>query len=163
MQFLAPEIRTYAIFLCSALLLDVIRARVLISRRKSGSHVLIPDSQRKSRYPAGRNSASPWVCSIIGACKHPRLYLLNTQHLAIKYQPRPRPHHPRPGAPRRQRRSDTDGRGRSGRPLPIQPPREGGLPRCLGTRKHCCCCLDPVPLLRGGRGGTGTGSSTPAP
>jgi len=33
--------------------------------------------------------------------------------------PRSRPgvHHPRPGAPRRQRRGDADGRGRSGRPL----------------------------------------------
>ena len=43
-------------------------------------------------------------------------------------QPRPGPHHPRPGAPRRQRRGDADGRGRSGRPLLFQPPRERGLP-----------------------------------
>ena len=43
-------------------------------------------------------------------------------------QPRPGPHHPRPGAPRRQRRGDADGRGRPGRPLLFQPPREGGLP-----------------------------------
>jgi len=27
----------------------------------------------------------------------------------------------------------------------FQPPREGGLPRCLGTRSHCYCCLDPIP------------------
>ena len=55
-------------------------------------------------------------------------------------QPRPGPHHPRPGAPRRQRRSDADGRGRSGRPLLFQPPREGEttpLPR------HA----QPLPLL----------------
>ena len=45
---------------------------------------------------------------------------------------------------------DADGRGRSGRPLPFQPPREGGLPRCLGARSHCFCCLDPIPPLRGG-------------
>ena len=32
-------------------------------------------------------------------------------------RPRPGPHHPWPGAPRRQRRSDADGRGRSGRLL----------------------------------------------
>ena len=56
-------------------------------------------------------------------------------------QPRPGPHHPRPGAPRRQRRSDDDGRGRPGRPLSFQPPREGGLPRCQGTRSHGYCCL----------------------
>ena len=36
------------------------------------------------------------------------------------------PHHPRPGAPRRQRRGDADGRGRLGRPLLLKPPREGG-------------------------------------
>ena len=40
-------------------------------------------------------------------------------------------HHPRSGAPRRQQRGDADGRERSGRPLSFQPPREGGLPRCL--------------------------------
>ena len=32
----------------------------------------------------------------------------------------------------------------------FQPPREGGLPRCLGTRSHCYCCLDPIPPMRGG-------------
>jgi len=29
--------------------------------------------------------------------------------------------------------------------LLFQPPREGGLPRCLGARSHCYCCLDPPP------------------
>ena len=27
----------------------------------------------------------------------------------------------------------------------FQPPREGGLTRCLGTRSNCYCCLDPIP------------------
>ena len=67
-------------------------------------------------------------------------------------QPRLGPHYPRPGSPRRQRRSDADGQGRSGRPLLFQPPREGGLPRCLGTRSHCYCCLDPTPPNEGGKG-----------
>ena len=35
-------------------------------------------------------------------------------------QPRPGPHHPRPGAPRRQRSGDADERGRPGRPLLFQ-------------------------------------------
>ena len=60
------------------------------------------------------------------------------------------PHHPRPGAPRRERRGDADGRGRPGRPLLLQPPREGGLLRRLGARSPCYCCLDPIPPLRGG-------------
>ena len=68
-------------------------------------------------------------------------------------QPRPEPHHPRPSAPRRQRRIDADERGRSGRPLLFQPPREGGLPRCLGACSHCYCCLDPIPPTEGGVGG----------
>jgi len=63
---------------------------------------------------------------------------------------RPGPHHSRPGAPRRQRRGDADGRGRSGRPLLLQPPREGCLLRRLGARSPCYCCLDPIPPLRGG-------------
>jgi len=29
-------------------------------------------------------------------------------------------------------------------------PEKGGLPRCLGARSHCYCCLDPIPPLRGG-------------
>ena len=24
-------------------------------------------------------------------------------------------------------------------------PERGGLPRCLGARSHCYCCLDPIP------------------
>jgi len=60
--------------------------------------------------------------------------------------PRPRPGHLRPGAPRRQRRGDADGRGRSGRPLLLYPPREGWLLRCLGARGHCCCSLDSTGL-----------------
>jgi len=32
----------------------------------------------------------------------------------------------------------------------FQPPREGGLLRCLGARSYCYCCLDPIPPLRGG-------------
>jgi len=36
------------------------------------------------------------------------------------------------------------------RPLLLQPPREGGLPRRLGARSRCFCCLDPIPPLRGG-------------
>ena len=58
--------------------------------------------------------------------------------------------HPRPGAPQRQRRGDADGRGRSGRPLLLQPPREGGLLRRLGARSPCYCCLDPIPPTEGG-------------
>ena len=98
-------------------------------------------------------------------------------------QPRPGPHYPRPGAPRRQRRGDADVRGRLGRPFLFQPPREGGLPRCLeliqshvaqkpvlrgevgcacvarevsvvprclGARSRCYCCLDPIPPTEGG-------------
>ena len=59
-------------------------------------------------------------------------------------QPRPGPQHPRPSAPQRQRRGDADGRERSGRPLLLQPSREGGF-RCLGARSHSYCCLDPIP------------------
>ena len=55
------------------------------------------------------------------------------------------PHQPRLGAPRRERRGDADGRGRPGRPLLLQPPREGGLLRRLGARSRCFCCLDPIP------------------
>ena len=51
-------------------------------------------------------------------------------------------------APRRQRRGDADGRGRSGRPLLLQPPREGGQLRRLGARSHCYCCTDPPPRRR---------------
>ena len=29
-------------------------------------------------------------------------------------------------------------------------PERGRLPRCLGTRSHCHCCLDPILPLRGG-------------
>ena len=39
-------------------------------------------------------------------------------------RPRPGPHHPRTGAPRRQRRSNSDGRCRPGRPLLLKPNRE---------------------------------------
>jgi len=38
-------------------------------------------------------------------------------HTAHRGWARPGPHHPRPGAPRRQRRGDADERGRPGRPL----------------------------------------------
>ena len=31
-------------------------------------------------------------------------------------------------------------------------PERGGLPRCLGTRSHCCCWLDPIPPNEGGGG-----------
>jgi len=68
-------------------------------------------------------------------------------------QPRPGPHHPRPSVPRRQRRGDADGRGRPGRPLLFQLPREGGLPRCLGARRSCYCCLDQIPPTEGRGGG----------
>ena len=54
------------------------------------------------------------------------------------------------GAPRRERRGNADGRGRPRRPLLLQPPREGGLPRRLGARSRCFCCLDPIPPTEGG-------------
>ena len=34
--------------------------------------------------------------------------------------------------------------------LLLQPPREGGLPRRLGARSRCFCCLDPIPPTEGG-------------
>ena len=43
-----------------------------------------------------------------------------------------------------------EGRGRSGRPLLLQPPREVGLLRRLGARSPCYCCLDPIPPTEGG-------------
>jgi len=55
-----------------------------------------------------------------------------------------------PASSRRRQRGDADGRVRSGRPLLLQPPREGWLLRCLGARSHCYCCLDPIPPTEGG-------------
>ena len=57
--------------------------------------------------------------------------LLNRARDLITHDPA---HRSANGAPRRQRRSDADGRGRSGRPLLFRSPREGGLPRCLPRR-----------------------------
>ena len=37
--------------------------------------------------------------------------------------------------------------------LLFQPPREGGLPRCLGTRSHCYCRLNRHPPTEEGGGG----------
>ena len=60
------------------------------------------------------------------------------------------PHHTWPGAPRRQRHGDADGRGRSGRPHLFNNPERGAtpLPRCAQPR--LLLFRSNPPTLRGG-------------